>query len=83
MIQDRHLYVLVTLDIRNAFNSAPWHHIDSAASRYGLPAYVRRLIRSYLSGRRIMVPGASDPVEKMSCGVPQGSVLGPTLWNMF
>lgn len=71
VVQDRHLCVLVTLDIRNAFNSALWHHNDAAVSGFGVLTYVRRLIRSYLSRRRIMVPGESGYDEReITCVIP-------------
>lgn len=82
--QDRILCVLVTLDIKNAFNSVPWSGIDAACARIGLPTYVRRLVRSYLNERSVLVPNDSSQSKKrMTCGVPQSSVLGPTLWNTF
>lgn len=82
--QDRYLCVLVTLDVKNAFNTAPWGRIDEACARIGLPKYIRRIIRSYLTDRYILVPseGRLTP-RRMMCGVPQGSVLGSTLWNIF
>lgn len=55
MVWDRHLCVLVTLDIRNALNSAPWRMIDAVIAGVGLTFYVRKLIRSYLSDRTILV----------------------------
>lgn len=84
LVRDKHLCVLVTLDICNAFNLAPWSHIDAGVSEFRLPTYVRRLIRSYLSRKRIMVPGESGYSERqMTCSDPQESVLGLTLWNIF
>lgn len=82
--QDRQLCVLVTLDIKNAFNSVPWRAIDEACAKIGLPTYLRRLVRSYLTDRYLLIPNDDSQAQKrMTCGVPQGSVLGPTLWNLF
>lgn len=81
-VQHRALCV-VSLDVRNAFNSAPWRGITYAALRgKNVPPYLVRLIRSYLQDRSIMV-GETLRRRNTSCGVPQFSVLGPTLWNEF
>lgn len=69
VVQDRHLYVLVTLDARNAFNTAPWHLIDAALIAFGL--YVRQLIRFYFRKRRILLPEDGLVHQKtITSGVP-------------
>ncbi|KAL4084113.1 hypothetical protein QTP88_027948 [Uroleucon formosanum] len=81
-VQHRDICVAVSLDVRNAFNSAPWRNIDAALRSSLAPSYLNALIRSYLEGRNVLV-GESLQRRSVTCGVPQGSVLGPCLWNVF
>ncbi|XP_076638774.1 uncharacterized protein LOC143350585 [Colletes latitarsis] len=75
--------LLITFDIRNAFNSLRWKNIKNAARGMGLSNYLLALIDDYLCDRTIsyQAEGTWHQV-KMEMGVPQGSVLGPTLWNI-
>ena len=74
----------VSLDIANAFNTLPWACIREALRYHEVPPYLRRIVGAYLSERYIEYPGRGGRVvrKEMSCGVPQGSVLGPLLWNI-
>lgn len=73
----------VSLDIANAFNTLPWATIAEALRYHGVPMYLRRVLADYFVDREITYPSRRGVVRReMSCGVPQGSVLGPLLWNI-
>jgi len=74
------LCVLITLDVMNAFNTLRWPVIDKALRRKGTPEYLVQMLRSWLSDRDLLV-GDAGASKSVTCGVPQGSVLGQILWN--
>lgn len=41
--------LLVDLDVKIAFNSAPWSNIGLALDKIKVPAYLRRMIMSYFN----------------------------------
>lgn len=76
----------VSLDIRNAFNSIGWGHVMEALAWWETPPYMVRLLQSYFQGRTAEIASTGSREGKLqiavTCGVPQGSVIGPLLWNL-
>ncbi|RLU15074.1 hypothetical protein DMN91_012961 [Ooceraea biroi] len=73
-----------SIDIKNAFNSIPWKGINRMMRNRGFPKYLIKLIESYLSNCELIWINEEGNVQyySMEKGVPQGSILGPRLWNL-
>ena len=85
-IDDQCESVLVLLDLSAAFDTID-HEIllERLRFRYGFFNLVLQWFTSYLIDRpqRIVLDKFSSQPRRLSCGVPQGSVLGPVLFSLY
>ena len=75
----------IALDISKAFDKV-WHAgLLHKMKSYGISGEVLNIIKSFLSGRqtKVVLDGYSSNCYSINSGVPQGSVLGPTLFLIF
>jgi hypothetical protein len=77
----RRIPVVITLDIRNAFNNASWEIIMEKLKHLGVSPYLRKVLQSYLSQRQIIteVEGLLNQM-KLTSGIPQGVVDVISRW---
>jgi retron-type reverse transcriptase len=75
----------VFLDIEKAFDTT-WHSgLLYKLSNMEFSTNLIKLISSFLSQRKfcVSVEGEMYTLREMRAGAPQGSVLSPTLYNMY
>ena len=80
----RHIFFLVTLDVRHAFNSIRWKStLVAMVGNFNIPEYFRPVIRDYLSDREWLYDSREGLRKlKITAVVQQGLMLGSKLWSV-
>jgi len=76
--------VIVSLDVEGAFNSAWVPSVLKNLQESGCPRNLYNLAKNYFSQRKATMETNNIKIERaVNMGCPQGSCLGPGMWNIF
>jgi hypothetical protein len=72
----------IFIDIKGAFDNVWWPGLIRNLRHRNMPQATLALVKSYLTDRDVILKQGDIAAQKRTTkGCPQGSVLGPTLWN--
>ena len=75
----------IFVDLSKAFDTVNHHMLLDKLENLGIRGKALELFRSYLSGRKqyVNIDNCKSKTRSITCGVPQGSVLGPLFFLLF
>ena len=84
-IDNNHMTCGIFVDLSKAFDTVNHKILLEKLEHYGIRGKALELFKSYLSERKqyVQVNNCNSQTRSISCGVPQGSVLGPLLFLIF
>jgi len=77
--------ISIVLDIAKAFDTIDHNILYQKLDRYGIRNKPLNWIKSFISHRhqKVSIKGSLSNSKKLNYGVPQGSILGPTLFLLY
>ncbi|XP_013867620.1 RNA-directed DNA polymerase from mobile element jockey [Austrofundulus limnaeus] len=84
-IDQKQYTIGIFLDLKKAFDTINHNILIRKLELYGIRGIVLKWMKSYLSDRKQFVKMGAycSSCLDITCGVPQGSVLGPKLLNLY